>query len=257
MHRQKTKIMIGSARKKKPWRIPKEMVRAFNAKRLDETLGLFNRACEGSFYIADYYNDKMLVGDSSHSTFSGYSRALVEKEGFDFYHRILKPDELKWWKDMCINASKILYGYPESQRGNLVFSYDILATAINNREMILHYKMVPFQFDSNGNMWLGLIFCSQLFSKSLGSKASIDNFESGEKYDYINNEFVLSKSKALTNEEISILKWIATGIPCKNMCELLNISERSLRRREQSAFAKLNADTPASAVYKAASLGII
>jgi DNA-binding CsgD family transcriptional regulator len=249
--------MIGSAYKNKSWDIPKEMYRFFNTKRIDETLGLFNRACDGSFYIADYYHEKMLVGDSSHSTFSGYSRTFVEKEGFEFYRRILSPSELEWFQKVHKEASKILYSYPESQRINLEFSYDLLATTINGKEMILHYKLVPFQFDKNGNMWLGLIFCTQLFSRPIGPKASIDNFETGDKYEFVNGEFVLSKIKALTNDEISILKWIATGIPCKNMCDLLNISERSLRRREQSAFAKLGADTPASAVYKATSLGII
>ena len=249
--------MIGSAHKKKPWHITKEMFRAHNSKRINETLSLFNRACEGNFYMTDYYNEKLLIGDSTHSTFSGYSRSLVEKEGFNFYNRILNPDEMAWWEKMSAEASKILYNCPGVQRKNLEFSYDLIATTIDGGEMILRYNLVPFQFDNNWNMWLGLIFCSQLFARPVGPKATIDNFKTGEKFEYINGEFVPSEIKALTNEEISILKWIAGGISGKNMCDLLNISERSLRRREQNAFSKLNANTPAAAVYKAVSLGII
>ena len=248
---------IGSAFKKKPWHIPKEMLRLFGTKKIDEVLGLFNRACEGNFYMADYFNQKMFVGDSSHSTFSGYSRALVEKEGFDFYLRILKQEEFDWMVKMNNEASRVLYDHPESQRKNLKFSYDLIITNVSGREMVLRYKLIPFQFDKNGNLWLGLIFCTQQRSLSLGPKAIIDNFETGERYEFINDEFVLSKIKHLTADEIAILKWIANGMSGKNMCELLKISERSLRRKEQSAFAKLDVNTPSAAVYKAATLGII
>jgi len=118
-------------------------------------------------------------------------------------------------------------------------------------------KTSGFEFDKNGNMWLGLVFASQMFFKPPGVKATIDCFATGEKYDLVNDEFVLSKIKALTNDEIAILKWIASGIPGKNISGLLKISERSLRRKEQCVFDKLDADTPAAAVYKATTLGLI
>ena len=249
--------MIGPTSPKKPWSIPKEKARLFSFTKINETLGLFNRACGDSFYMNDYFNEKILVGDSAHSTYSGYSRTLVEKEGFDFYNRILKPEEYAWLEKMHRAAYKIFYSYPENQRQNLEISYHLIITTSNGSEIILNYKLVPFLFDENGNMWLGLLFCTQLFATPMGPRATINDFETGKKYEFINDEFVLSETKALTNEEISILKWIAIGMQGKNMCHLLNISERSLERKKQNAFAKLNATTSAAAVYKATTSGII
>ena len=254
---KKDSMVIGSAHRKKPWRIPKEVSRAFGVKKIDDLLDLFNRACGGSFYMVDYHSEKILIGNSSHSTFSGYSRALVEKEGFEFYHRILSPKELNWLTDMCKKASKVFYGFSEEHRRHIEFTYDLLATTANNKELILRYKLVPFQFDRNDNLWLGLIFCQQLQSRPIGPKAFIDDSATGDRYDYVDGEFVLSEIKTLTKLEISILKWLANGISGKNICGLLEISERNLRRKEQALFEKLNADTAAAAIYKATKQGII
>jgi DNA-binding CsgD family transcriptional regulator len=250
-------MILGTAFQKKPWHIPKKTFRALSTQKIDEMLGLINRACEGSFYMADYFNEKLLIGDSSLSTFSGYSRALVEKEGFDFYRRILQPDEYNWMQKMAKEAANVLYSYPEPQRKNMEFTYDLKVTTINDREITIRYKLVPFELDENGNLWLGLMFASQQFSVSIGPKAIIDNYKTGERYDFVNGKFVLLETKSLTSDETTILKWIANGISGKNMCDLLKISERSLRRKERSAFDKLGADTPAEAVYKAVTLGII
>ena len=249
--------MISPTSPKKPWSIPKEKARLLCSTKINETLGLFNRACDGNFYMTDYFNKKIFVGDSSHSTYSGYSRALVEKEGFDFYRRILKPDEHALLEQIYTEFYNVFYSYSVHQRYNLELSYYLTIENANESEMILNYNLVPFQFDNNGNMWLGLLFCTQLFAKPMGPKATLNNFETGEKYELENGNFVLSETAALTNEEIAILKWLAIGIQGKNMCQLLNISERSLERRKQNAFAKLNATTPAAAVYKATVSGII
>jgi len=242
---------------KKPWSIPKEKARLLCPTKINETLSLFNRACDGNFYMIDYFNKKILVGSSSQSTYSGYSRALVEKEGLDFYRRILKPDEYAWFERMYKEVYNVFYSYPEVKRHNLELSYYLMVEATNESEMILSYNLVPFQLDDNGNMWLGLFFCTQLFARPMGPKATISNFETGEKYELINDKFVLAETKALTSEEIAILKWLAIGMQGKNMCQLLNISERSLERRKQNAFAKLNVNTPTAAVYKATRSEII
>jgi len=198
--------MIGPTSPKKPWNIPKEKIRLFNFKKINETLGLFNRACNGSFYMNDYFHEKILVGDSAHSTYSGYSLALVDNEGFDFYNRILKPEEYAWLEKMHREAYKIFYSYPEIQRQNLEISYHLTITTSSGSEVILNYNLVPFQLDDNGNMWLGLLFCTQLFATPMGPRATINDFETGKKYEFINDEIVLSETKALTYEEISILK---------------------------------------------------
>jgi DNA-binding CsgD family transcriptional regulator len=250
--------MIGESFKKEPWHIPKEMVKAFNTQRLDEVLGMFDRVCDGNFYIEDYLNGSVFVGDASRSTTTGYSRTIVEKEGFNFYRRILKADEYEWYIKMTREASRILYSYPDvQQRKNLEFSYYLMATTINKNDIILRYKLVPYLFDGNGNLWLGLLSSQQLFAQPSGAKATVSNFENGEVYEFKDGEFVLSRTKALTNEEVTILKWIANGISGKNICHLLKVSERSLERKKQSTFSKLSADTPAAAVYKATLLGII
>jgi DNA-binding CsgD family transcriptional regulator len=242
---------------RKPWKIPKDLARIYNTRSVESALGLFNRASHGNFYMVDYYEQKLIVGSASASTFCGYSKDIVEIEGFGFYKRILLKNEMKWLAKMNEEAYLIYYNYPESERQNLEFSYDLIAKTQNKQEIVLRHKLVPYKLCSNGNMWLGLCHVTTSSFLHMFSKAHIANIQTGEQYDFIDGRFVPSIIAALSPDEVTILLHMAKDMQRKQIADALNISESSIKKKKQLLFDKLNVKTSAAAVYKATMLKII
>jgi DNA-binding CsgD family transcriptional regulator len=241
----------------KPWKISKKLEKNHTIKRIEEQLSFFNRACKGNFYMVNYYEQKLIVGTSNASTFCGYPKDMIEKEGFDFYKRILKKNELIWLEKMNAEAYNVFFNFREPERQNLEFNYDLIVETVSKDSVVLHHRLVPYKLCENGNMWLGLCFVSLSPYLLSSCQAHIVNQQTSETYDFIDNKFVLSDVKALTLEEISILNYLTKDMMTKQIVDLLDISESTIMRKKNIIFDKLGVKSSYAAIHKAAKLGII
>jgi len=178
--------------------------------------------------MVNYYEKKLIVGVSNAPTFCGYSKDIIEKDGLNFYKRILKRKEWNWLKEMSTEAYNVFFRFPESQRQNLEFNYDLIAETTTKERVVLHHRLVPYQLCENGNMWLGLCFVSISFFFRPSCEARIVNHQTFETYEFIDNKFILSDIKSLTSDETLLLNYLTKGMMTKEIVELLNISESTV-----------------------------
>jgi len=241
----------------KPFDISKEMKKKYTENELRDMIGLFRQLTKGEFYIMDYAKQKLISENLPTPISIGYSRELVQKEGLNFYRQILSGKELDWLRQMNKSAHNVLLSHPENQRKKIEFYYSLNATTIHKREVVLYHKLVPYQLCLNGNMWLGLCIVSLSPFQDIHSKAVIINTETNKKYDFDGEKFFLSKDTILTEEERNILEWMINDFSAKEMCNLLKTSRTHFFRKTQRLYKKLNAKSPASAIYKAQALGFV
>jgi DNA-binding CsgD family transcriptional regulator len=242
----------------KPWKISKELKRLYSPRNIQKGLGLFNRVSQSNFYMVDYHDQKLFAGDTMMPpTPFDFSKEMIEKEGFNLYNRFVSKEELKWLVQINEEAHKVLYSYPEAERWNLEFFYDIIAKTSSKEEIVLRHKLVVYELDKNGNLWLELCHITTSSFMSMVSKACIVNIRTGERFDFIDGKFVASTVTALTPEEITILTHTAKDMPNKQIADALEISESNLKRKRLALFDKLGVKSPAAAIYKATMLKII
>ena len=241
----------------KPWKIPRDQERLYCPKNIKEALECCDRITQGNFYMVDFRHHKVIIGSPSTPSISGHSKDLIGMEGIDFYKRILAESELKWLAKMHKEAHNIFYSYPVQERQKLEFTYNLIAETTDKREVVLCHKLVPYKLCKNGNMWLGLCHITSSSFLPVFCKAAIVNIQTGENYDFIDGKFILSETKTLTPDEITILTCTAKDMPIKQICAQLNISESRLKRKRLVLFSKLNVKTIAAAVYKATALKIV
>ena len=89
------------------------------------------------------------------------------------------------------------------------------------------------------------------------SGACIDNQLTGERYEYINDRFIPTALKNLSQDETMILRCLAKGFKMKDIGEELNMKQRTVELKAKSAFDKLGVSTQGAATYKAKELGLI
>lgn len=246
-----------------PWKISAEAAKIFRKKHLKETLDLFNQlnanTYPGYYYMIDYTDNRFVLGDFSTQITSGYSTNFLTKGSReDFYQRILNPSEWNWYLRMGKELRKIFFSYSQRTRKSIEVSYDLIVSNQIGKELILRNKLVPYQLDKNGNLWLSLGYVSFLpIHLPTSAKAVIVNHQTGDFYEFNNKKFVLKKTKALTSEDIQILKWMSEDLSSEQICEYLKVSESSFKRKRLKLFNKMEVRTSAGATYKAHSLGLI
>ena len=248
----------------KTWKIPKDLDRDFNTKNIKKDLNLFDRICQNnlrpcyaSFFVVDFYKRKITTGALDTPLFTGCHASLLESYGLDFYKLILSKDEVKWWEQFSTAMQDVFHSFPKSERQNLTFSYELVATDVGKRNVILQHTLIPYKLDKNGNMWLGLCRVKTAKRLSVLGKAFVVNSETGEQLDYDEGHFLPSAITLLTKLEIEILSHMASGLQRKEVADAMKISENTVKKKLQSILKKLNVGTSVAAVYKATQMKII
>ncbi|MDR2906724.1 MAG: LuxR C-terminal-related transcriptional regulator [Bacteroidales bacterium] len=240
----------------KPWLIQPEMEQRW-ALQIERNLNFFNRYGNGNFYIVDYYRKRIFSCSASAIVLSRHPKSTVETHAMEEHFQALKPKERNWLMQINEEVLRVFYKYNEGDRMNLEYSFDLTSKTVNQKEIILRYKVTPFELDANGNLWMALIFASESPMPIWTDAATIVNFNNGDKYEFNGKTFVKSKDRILTDEEISILRCLSKGMLEKQISDVLNIPKSSLGRKKQSAFCKLGAKTAAEATYLARNMHII
>jgi len=240
----------------KIWNIPKDLERSFGIEKIEETLNLFNCAGDNHYIVMDYFRQKIITGTPSCATLTGYSREVIQKDGFSFYRRILEKSEMDWLIKLITARHELFFSYPEYRRKDLSLSFDLTTKNANQTELVLRHKLVPYQLCKNGNLWLELCFVTETAFEHTPKAIAVDS-QTGRQYDFINGAFKLSDIKILSQEELNILRWMTKDLSAKQICEHLGIADSSLKRKKRKIYETLGVSTSAGAVYKAHLIGII
>jgi len=241
----------------KKWDVPKKQLNIFNKEEIENILFAFNQSCGGNYYMLDYYQRRIIVDDLSSAILCGYSRKEIEKEGFDFLKRILNSEEQCWLDKVNTAGWNFFFLQDESKRKNFVISYDLTVKTINGSKHILHHKITPFKFCNRGNMWLGLCHATISPQKEMKNQAYITNVVEGRRYNFVDDNFTLSKMEYLSYKERQILSLMAQDLTTAEISKNLEISAPTLDRFKRKIFDKFGVDKATSAIHKAHMEGLI
>jgi len=243
----------------KPWAISDRQLKKFSPKNIEHTLNSFNRICSGEYYMVDSFLKRMIVGSSDALFLCGYPKELLEKEGYDFYDRILREDEHAWIKQMNDAGFELFYANPHFKREKILVTYDLAVVTKDGEELILTHKLVPYEFCKNDNLWLRLCHIMVSSSKEKNHDCTFFiNTETGQRWVFTDGKYVSTDTPNITLEEIHILRMMVKGLPDKQMCLAFDgLTLNTFKSKKQRLFEKLDVETSASAIHKAHLLGVI
>jgi DNA-binding CsgD family transcriptional regulator len=237
------------------WKIPKQQEKLFSEKFIIDLLASMNQVGGRNFYIMDYYRKKVIVDSPFSPILCGYSKEILDKEGFDFFKRILDTEEWLWLAKVNRASYSVFFDTPLKTRKKTVLSYELAFITADNNKIILHHKLLPYQLCANGNVWLSL--CSVTTSGKKESKHSaFVNNQTGERHLFVDNKFKKNSAIILTTEERLILEWMIKGFTVERMALLLEISDTFLKQKRSKLYKKLDVSCATEAVHWAHLEGI-
>jgi DNA-binding CsgD family transcriptional regulator len=251
--------MLTNYTPKKTWKISSDANLVFSEQHIQRLLGFLSRLMNTSVYMIDCREQKLYVGNTPKPTISGYPKEFIRKESLRIYDKILCEGEKQRLDEISQEAFNIFHKYDNLEvREQLEFTYELKGKTITEREVSYCYRLTPFRLDGNGNLWLALCVVSTQPCITLrNTKASIGSFATGERFDYVDGKFAVSKLKSLLQDEVAILGYLAEGYLVKQITEELGIPQRTIERKLTDIYSKLKVRTQAAAVFRAKDMGLI
>lgn len=158
--------------------------------------------------------------------------------------------ELRWQTKVNWAAFNFFFNLPKDQRENIQLAINLTKRTMNNEKVVLHHKITPYMLCKNGNLWLSLCKISLSESPQMNHSAVITNIETNEKYDFIDNEFVLRSKIDITPTDEQIIRFMIQGMDDYEISLQLNITLDAFKRLKQKLYQKFNVKKASTLIHK-------
>lgn len=116
-------------------------------------------------YIIDYYRRNFLFISKQSLLLCGYTREEVMEMGFDFYAKILSPENLEKIIEMNEALFRFFYEASLEKKKNLSIFYDLILQKKDGTTFCVNHRLKPFLFTQDDHIWLS-VCCMRPSSKN-------------------------------------------------------------------------------------------
>ncbi len=217
-----------------------------------KTLDTFAYLINQSFYVADFYKENFFYVSPNPLFLCGYSPHDAISLGYEFYGKIIHPDDLP----MVIHIHKTVLEYfhklPVNLRdvGFINFNFRIL---YNNHSLMVNHKVRPLAMSKSGNVWLAGCMVSSSTQKKPGNLfIHLNNQLVWYHYSFEHNKWENYPIPKLSEREWKILMLSAQGYTNDMLSKTFHLAESTIKNQKNAIFKKLNV----SSTYEAIDIAI-
>lgn len=178
----------------------------------------------------------------------GYSPHDVMNWGYDFYGKVVHPDDLS----ILIKAHRMVLDYfyklPVSWRELEYISFD-LRILYNQKSLMVRHKVKPFEVTGSGDIWLAVCYVSVSARKTSGHLLIYpDNRLARHQYSFERDEWEKHTAPVLTERDKEILMLAFQEYTNREIAGMLCLAESTVKNMKTAIFRKLNASNISEAI---------
>lgn len=209
-------------------------------------------------YIIDYYKKNFFYISEESIFLCGYSKEEVMEWGYDFYQKIIPPDDLVKLLEINEAGFDFFYQLDPQKQQEAYISYDLVFIQKDGSEKYVNHKLKAFLFGPDGNLWMGVCCIRPSINKCLGN-VRMSFKKSDDRYDYSFKDKKWHKLPAfhLTDNEKHILNETDKGTVEKQIADQLNCTRSNIRYYKSQIMKKTGASNMREAILFLTSNGIM
>ena len=203
-----------------------------------------------SLYLVDYHKREFLYVSPNPLFLCGYSREEVKSFGYDFYFKVVPPEDLKMLMEINEKGFGYFYQQPAEKRSNLFFSYEFRLKHLNNQTYMVNHKITPFALAPDGDMWLSLCVVS-LSTKEAPGHFYMQEFDSLNRleYSFKTKRWKTTQAITLTEREKEVLQLSAQGYTAQDIADRIFVDVSTVKFHKTNIFNKLGVNNMMEAIY--------
>ncbi|GHT10495.1 hypothetical protein FACS189426_10790 [Bacteroidia bacterium] len=212
-------------------------------------LKLFSTVMSGSFYVLDFHKRCFHFVSEQDLFLSGYSFDDALKMGYDFFSKIVHPDDLQLFIDIHCAILHYLSNPGDNPQEIDYFAFNIRFLH-RGLSLMVYHKMIPFFLNGCARMAVCHLSDS-VIHKSGNLEIYSENNKKYSSYSFAKCQWQEKKIIELTNREKEILKLARQGKSNKEIADILHITEKTIRNFETILYPKLNVHSVYEAIIYA------
>ncbi len=208
---------------------------------LKKSCDVMSRMCNQSIYILDYSKQE-LIYVSPHPLFlCGYTAEEVMKMGFDYYEKVITPENWEMMTEVCKSGWQFCYEAAPEDRCTVLMSYDIYLKHKNGTKTLINHKFAPLCLTKEGNPWLVICIVSHSSRKKAGNVVyTVKDRTEYYTYDFLKKRILRHHPPKLTKREEEISLLIIRGYDTGTIAKELNISSNTVKNHRANIEKKLS-----------------
>jgi DNA-binding CsgD family transcriptional regulator len=214
-----------------------------------ETFKLISTITNGSVYVTDFHKQCFLFVSNHDLFLSGFSPDDVLKMGYDFFSKIVHPNDLQLFIDI---HCAILHYLSESDSEQQEIDYFAFNIRLLNHglPLMVYHKMTPVFIHGFARMAVCHL-SSSVIHKSGNLEIYFIDRKKRSSYSFKKQQWQSQEQLRLTNREKDILKLARQGKCNKEIADILHVSEKTIRNIETTLYEKLNVHSMCEAIIYA------
>jgi len=217
-----------------------------------KTLSVLARIANLSLYVIDYHHKGFLYVSSNPLFLCGYEQEEVKKLGYDFYLKVVPPEEIAMLLEINEKGFEYFYKQLSETRSDMFISYDFTMCHKNGEKYKVNHKLTPLALTHEGDMWLSLCLVT-LSIKEQSGNIYIQHFNTPKKlvYSLKTKRWKVVPNIILTDREKEILRLSAQGYTEQNIANKLFVEKSTVKFHKSNVLAKFEVNNIIEAVYYA------
>ncbi len=200
-------------------------------------------------YIIDYYKKEFYFISRNSIFLCGYSEEEVMNWGYEFYGKIISPDDLSKLEEINTIGFNIFYQASPEKRPMISIAYDLILHSKDGHRFAIRHGLKPFLFAPDGNIWMAICSVSHSSSKKMGNIIL--------SYKHINENYTIDLDKKtinlippiiLTESEQIIIKETERGSLEKQIAVQLGITTDTIHYYKKKLIKKTHSKSFTEAI---------
>jgi DNA-binding CsgD family transcriptional regulator len=211
-----------------------------------EAFKSISKTANESIYVIDFHKQCFLFVSNHDLFLSGVSPDDILKMGYDFFPKIVHPDDLPLFTD--IHRAILQYlSAPDSSRQEIDYFAFNIRLMNHGLPLMVYHKVNPIFEQGYAGMAIFHLFDS-VIHKSGNLEIFFRDRKKSSLYSFKKQQWQPRESLHLTNREKDILKLSRQGKCNKEIGDILHVSEKTIRNSETTLYEKLNVHSMCEAI---------
>lgn len=210
-----------------------------------------------SLTVFDMFQKKYVFVRNRFRDTLGYDEEKAAEEGFNYFFRIMHPDDVPMVLDTTTRALKFMLGEPPDKRQDYKTIFEHRLRDKTGNYLRFLQQEATLELDLKGNLWLILILVdvspNQQDTRSF--QRSMINIRTGKVFPFDEGES--GSESTLSRRELEILGLLDKGLLSKEIADRLFISANTVNNHRQNIIRKMGLSNTTEAISYAKRIGIV
>ena len=210
-----------------------------------------------SITVFDLFQKKYVFVRNRFRDILGYDSVMAAEEGFEYFLRIMHPDDVPMVLDTTTRALKFIMNLPPAERQDYKTVFEHRLHDASGRYIRFLQQEAVLEPDLKGNLWLILILVdvcpNQQEAKSF--QRSMINIRTGR--GLLFNGDKQDGDSTLSRREVEVLEYLGKGFFSKEIADRLFISVNTVNNHRQNIIRKMGLANTTEAISYARRIGLV